>query len=375
MRQLLCGAAAAALASAALASVAWADEAEIMSHFDAYNAAMEKLDYPVAEREGEAAWRAAEETWGGVADTGVLAFNVARLRLIADRRTEALEPARRVAELVEQGALPSVTPEEAALYVRLAEFDSANADRGAIRDLVDALEAFTSTDFASTRISWLGWSYATEAYRTRERWDEALNAAERAMGYMDKDPTVLPIVRAAVGVAAADASYNADRVKDGLAATHRAIAAYPAQPAEQPLDPMLAGLVVWQQGLSQLYGMQNRGAAYMPDDPALLDPAWDNDRYASNRGCTLEWVEQPMPAPQFGGRGQQDAGIGAVFEYYLEEDGSIGRVDYQGAVQGTHPFEATLRSWRAKAPASEACRGPWLHVTAFLPPRMQGGRR
>ena len=106
MRSLfLAGAAALALPFAALA-----DEADILAHYDAYEAAMAQLQYGVADTEAEAAWRAAEAEWGGIEDTAVLAFNLVRLRLMADRRAEAVEGAQRIAELSRTGNAQSVTP-------------------------------------------------------------------------------------------------------------------------------------------------------------------------------------------------------------------------------------------------------------------------
>jgi hypothetical protein len=170
-------------AALAFSTAAPADEADIFAHYDAYESAFEAGRYDVADTEAEAAWRAAEAEWGGVEDTAVLAFNLLRVRLMADRRAESIEAARWLAQLVERGAAgASVRPEEAVLFRRLAEFNGENPSRSDLRELKEALEAYRPTDFATRRIDWLGWSYVANGYSLREQWRDAAGAADRAGG-------------------------------------------------------------------------------------------------------------------------------------------------------------------------------------------------
>jgi hypothetical protein len=363
MRSLLCSCA--AVAALALPFAAGADEAEILAHYDAYEAAMSQLRYDVADTEAEAAWRAAEAEWGGIEDTAVLAFNLVRLRLMSDRRAEAVEPALRIVELAGTGNAQSVTAPELALFPMLAQFDGVNAGRGEIADLEDALEAYEPTDYVGKRIALLGWSYAAIGRSRHEQDRPALAASQRALALAAEDPTAPPLLVSSVALVGARAGYNAGEVEEGLLAAKRGVAAFPTQPAGQPIDPALANLLVWDQGLSQLYFMEEQ-RPYTPTDAALANPAWDDGRYATESGCMVAWAQPPQPS--FGG--PRPEGIGAVFEYRLNADGSVAEVTQVGSTGGAeHPFAQALREAKAEPPASDACRGPYSFVTAFLMPR------
>ncbi len=99
---------ASAVAALTLSFAAAADEAEIFAHYAAYNAAFDEGRYADAAIAGEAAWRAAEAEWGAREETAVLAFNLARLVLMRDRRAEAVEPALRALALVEEGVAGAI---------------------------------------------------------------------------------------------------------------------------------------------------------------------------------------------------------------------------------------------------------------------------
>lgn len=369
--------AAATVTAAVLAApAARADEAEIMSHYDAYSAAMGELRYLDAMTEAEAAWRAAEQEWGGIEDTGVLAFNLVRLRLMADQRAQALEPAQRLKELVDGGQVTSIKPEEAELFVTMARFDSEHPARGENRELRRALQDFQPTDYISNRIDWMGWSYLAKADYDLQRWRDALEAAEKAGPMMAEDPTAPLLMVATVAIAGARAGYEEDDIAAGLRAAHRGIAAFPPQPVEQPLHPLLLSLLVLEQGLNQVYGMEERQPFV---DPDFADPMWDDGRYAASHGCTLQWRDQPSAAPgggRFGGRAP--ATFGTVFEFYLDDDGSVTRINDLMAAPDDEPnrFAETLASWTAEPPTSAECHGPYHMVNAFMaPPGGFGGGR
>lgn len=91
-------------ASLAAAGGALAQEADPLVHYDAYNAALQAGDYDTASREGEAAWRAAEDAWGEGPDTAILAFNIAQMRMTILDRDGAQEPAARALALASQAA-------------------------------------------------------------------------------------------------------------------------------------------------------------------------------------------------------------------------------------------------------------------------------
>jgi hypothetical protein len=326
---------------------------------------MEQLRYDVAETEAEAAWRAAEEEWGGIEDTAVLAFNLVRLRLMMDRRAEAVEPAQRIVELSESGNAQSVTPAEVALFPILAQLDGANAGRGEIADLEDALEDFEPADYIAKRIALLGWSYAAIGRSRHEQDRDALAASQEALALAAEDPIAPTALVSTVALVGARTGYAEGETEQALLAAKRGVAAFPQQPAGQALDPTLVSLLLWDQGLSQLY-MSEESRPYTPPDPALANPAWDNGRYATESGCMVAWAAPPMP--DFG-RGPP-AGIGAMFEYRLNADGSVAEVTQVSAMgEAEHPFAAALRAAKAEPPAGDACRGPYSFVTAFLFPR------
>lgn len=99
----------------------------VREHYRAYQAAIEANDLPAADRAGAAALEASEARDGGGGSTGVLAFNLAVLRLEMGRRNEALAPAQRAHALAGEGAA-GVDPQLAALVLGRAELGQRDAD-------------------------------------------------------------------------------------------------------------------------------------------------------------------------------------------------------------------------------------------------------
>lgn len=365
MRQLLC--LSAAVAALALPTVAGADEAEILAHYEAYETAMSQLRYDLADVEAEAAWRAAEAEWGGIEDTAVLAFNLVRLRLMADRRTESIEAAERIAELARSGNAQSITPPEVALFTTLAEFDGVEASRSEVSELEDSLAAYAPTDYVGKRIALLGWSYAANARIRHNQPYDALEAAQNAQALAMQDATAPTALTGAVALIGARAGYDSGNVEAGIIAADRGIASFPPQPAGQPLDPQLVSLLVWAQGLKGIY-FQEESRPYMPTDPTLANPRWDDGRYATDAGCAPPMWETP---PAMGRGGSRSESMGAVFEYTLDASGAVSNVVVSGAASD-EPFADALRQAKAPAPESAACQGPFVQINAFLMPKSQG---
>ena len=364
MRQIL-GCAAAILASAALTASAQADEAEILSHYDAYDAAFAAGDFATADMEGEAAWRAAEAEWGAREETGVLAFNLARLRLMMDHRAEALEPSQRVAELVEAGATTSVSPEEATLFVRISQLGD-DPGRRELNDLEEALAAYEPVDPMNTHITWMALARVADRRIENRQWREAFEAADRAGQLMADDPSAAAGSRARVALLAASAAYEREDYVDAIRAARRGIAAYPPQPLDQPVDPILGSLLGWEAGLRNAAGQFNKDLSELNAD--VYDPAWDDGRYPTAMGCDVEWIERSAPNyPSEGARRGQV--LGMMFEYYLDTDGSVIRVDPLGDIRDTGGFgEAAIEAmhtWRATPQPRAECRGPWQITLEF----------
>jgi hypothetical protein len=148
----------------------------------------------------------------------------------------------------------------------------------------------------------------------------------------------------------ASAAYEMDEFEDGILLAKRAVAIFPPQPAGQPLDPQLATLLLWDQGLSGIYFREHR-QPYVPTDPALMTPRWDDGRYGMEAGCMPVWSDRQMPGR---GSGAPD-GIGAVLEYRLDSDGGV--QDVAVYVAGAdHPGAEALRQSKAEPPSAE-CQG------------------
>ncbi|MGE0047274.1 MAG: TonB family protein [Hyphomonadaceae bacterium] len=124
------------LASAALAQTPLTPPAnEIVEHFRAYRAALDAGDLATAETEAAAALEASAARDGDGGRTGILAMNLAQVRLDRGRAAEALEPARHAFAIASANGQSGLDPLVARLAVGRAE-TAANGQAGA-----DALEA------------------------------------------------------------------------------------------------------------------------------------------------------------------------------------------------------------------------------------------
>jgi hypothetical protein len=354
----------------AAASVARAGEKEVLAHYDAYDAALKANNFAKADTEGEAAWREAEKTWGAGEQTATLAFNLVTLRLMGDRRAEAVEPARRLAEMVASGkAGAAASAKEAAAFKTLAEFSADKPDRGEAHALEQAFDSYSPTDFATRRIALLSWSYAANGYHGAQDWKDAYRTSAKAQEMLDKDPSAPLSLRATVSIVSAHSGFETNHIPEALAATERAVAAFPPQAKDKPLDPTLAILLVWDRQLQNAYAFENK-KPFVQADPKLADPAWDDVRYPTAKTCTTAWILSPPSGPP---SGPAPKGIGAVFEYTLADDGSVASVTEIDQAPGAaeNPLAQQLRKQHAKPPSPE-CRGPLPFVsTTFLMPRLE----
>lgn len=356
MRLACCLAAAAALA---IAGDARTDDAAIMASYDAYERGLAAGDFDAADAAGEAAWRGAEAEWGEVEDTGVLAFNLARLRLMRDQRAAALEPAERVRDLVGAGAVASVSAQEAALLVAAAQL-SDDPSREQLRTLEAALDGFAPSGMEMNRVAWLADSRVASARSERRQWTEAYAAADRALALMENDPTATTDLRGAIATLGARAAANERRLGDAIAMTHKGLAAFPPQPLDQPMNATLALLIGWEAGLSNLYASEE-GEAY-ESAVAIESWRWAEERYPMRMGCRVEWIDRQAPSyPQSAQSLGQELGL--LLEFHLDTNGSVIRVDPVGRAGGMDAFVraavAAARTWRAAPQEREECRGPW----------------
>jgi tetratricopeptide (TPR) repeat protein len=343
-----------------LAAAAGADEAEIMARYSAYNAAFDAGRFEEAAVEGEAAWRAAEAEWGAREETAVLAFNLATLQLLLERRAEAVEPALRALALVDEGVgAGSIVREEAAALVAYAKLDAEEPSREEADALDAALSAYAPTTLTGRQIARQAWFGLVSARVTRRQWREATAAAERATLLMQQDPQTEP---ALIGLTATFGAKSAAEIRDyedALEIVHRGIAAFTPQPVEQPIDPVLGALLGWDAALHNIID-QRGGSAGLEEGHA--GHRWAEGRHPTAMGCTIEWLEHPPPDYPSAALSRGQA-IGMLFEYYLDADGSVIRVDFIGAADESAGFAdavvAALREWKATAQPRAECRGPW----------------
>lgn len=356
----------AALLAALVGAAAAADDAEVLAHYDAYRAAFQEGRFDEANAEGEAAWRAAEAEWGATEDTAMLALNLARLRLIRELRAEAVEPALRVREIVDAGVgAAAVSREEAMLIVALAQFPGADQTEAEMDALDAALTAYMpGDDYTGKLIRGQGWFELTKARFDRRQWRRVYDAANRATLAMDGDGAIPPELLAAIAAFGVKAAAEDQEFTDAIILGHRAIAAFPAQPAGQPVNPMLGNLLSWDIGLHMF--LSHRGEEL--DEASYPEPEWDEGRYPNVMGCDVEWlVRQPPDYPRralFSG-----LSLGVIFEYYLDADGAVIRVDPIGGIEDDPGFVnaavEAIGHWRAAPQPRAECRGPWAMVFDF----------
>ena len=367
-----------AVAGCVFAVTAHADEAEVMAHYRAYSTAVEEGRFADADTSAEAAWRAAEETWGADDQTAMLAFNLAYLRLYQVRVEAAGEPARRAAELREAGyGQGAVNPHDADYYARLTLFDPLAARRNAIGEFAEVLTAYQAEGSNDARISWIGWSAVAAARVNREQWEDAFAAAKLAARLVEADPGAPLAQRGAVGVVAARSGFEAARIRgtrfdqellgEAVAEVWTAIAAYPPQPVDQPMDEILGVLLSWST-LMESFWEGNVIDLIRTGELEAIAPRWNDLRQARLIDCELEWLERR--APEYPAAGANTGSEFAVWiEYYFDTDGRVTRVDPIGGANDSVGFvdaaAAALQRWRAAPPSRPECRGPWTTVFEF----------
>jgi hypothetical protein len=263
------------------------------------------------------------------------------------------------------GAGDAIVREEAVLLAAYAQFDQQNPGRAEIDELQAALEAYAPTEAIGRRIGWNAWYSVLDARHDREQWRPAYELAERLTLEIGEDSGASPALRGAIAAIGVVAAHELDEPQDALILAHRGMAAFPPQPIGQPIDPMLGILIGWDAGLHNLLRQREETL----DEQEHPEPPWNAERYPTAMGCAVEWIERPPPRypPAAAGRGQI---LGMLFEYYLDADGSVIRVDPVGTVEESVGFAdavvAAMQDWRATPQPRAECRGPWPLVFEFL---------
>jgi tetratricopeptide (TPR) repeat protein len=245
---------AAALAAGALSVSADAQD-DVMAHYDAYEQALVEGRTGDAIAAVEAAWRAAEATWGDRAETGVLAFNLAALLVRAGESARAVESAERALALSLAGVADAVPVQDASLLLGLAEYHRSGGAQGAGR-IATALDGRTETPSAFDDVVVLGGLLAADVARAQRDWPLVQRRAEAALlASLRLEPeyrsyavdAALFVTRAVIETEDYDA---------GLAALGAAIRTFPT--AARPTDDAdLARLIAWEAMVWAIMGTEH----------------------------------------------------------------------------------------------------------------------
>jgi len=248
--------------------------------FRSYSAALAQGRFDEAIREGEAAWRAADATWGDSADTAVLAYNIAALMARRGQYAEAEEPAQQALELAENGVAPDVDPLDAAIVLGLAEAQR-DRPRDGINRLKATLEARDAAAMEDDDISMLAWfSVAYDAY-SRRRWRDAVVAGRRAR-----------IVATQVGPSMADLA--------GSAAVIEGTSAVVLRDYDEALDAFESGLDAYPEQICVLDSSTvAQLMAWRAGTSALAHSRWSDEDIARRMNHHREPTEdEPEPDPE-----------------------------------------------------------------------------
>lgn len=362
---------------AAILAAAWpalAGDEEIIALYEQSGRAWDEGRYEDADRAGEAAWRQAEIEWGASEDTASLADALSRMRLSLGNPQAAQAPAARVVELAEAGVAPSISAPEARVVHARALLEAPPQEQTLAR-LEQALLGAETAGSGDAQI-WAGWLDIGRARWTAGRWDQAYEAASRAMTHMERtggaDAGMVEAAIIAGGSAArtrrhddaarafarASASTNTVRERNGI----------------REIDPSWATLEAWTMASAVAYSTIHQSLATAA--PASM-PALPGQRArGGGANCWPDWTAQPgavYPAGAFGrtnSRLRSDVmPVGAVVvAYRFDEDGATTDVYSAAAIpDGFGPFiDASVnavKKWRADPQSVRDCIGQPQHVT------------
>jgi len=331
MRRLLCS----MIAGLALCTTAAAQAPNpVLEHYRAYRAALEGGDLVAAEAAAERAYAASQQRDGEAGRTGVLALNLATMRLLRENPDGAHAPATlalRIAANAESG----VDPGAAALVLGRAEIaapsdrqmQSAGARR--LRELLPTASARPELNGETypAAVALGAWSFANERYADAA---EAWTVAERTSDGANADPHFARAyanigITASLVMDAAGRQMRPREVERAAAAISAAMSAYAphvSQGSQETLNPIhsaYAQALAWRAALSAKLRSdemeQPPEIAYgsLPEIGASADP---------RPACHMRLAEQPrIRYPQ---RMQNQHGIGSVIIHIRTDD--TGRV-------------------------------------------------
>jgi TonB family protein len=304
----------------------------VIQHYRAFQAALDEGDFARAEVEANAALAASEVRDGDGGRTGVLAMNLALLRLDTGNEAEARAPAARALAIVEMyGEASGVDPVLARLvdaHVRLRAPGSEDDD--AARLLEALLEARSIVGLEERVVAG---AVALGMWRLeRDRFADSATAFELAAGLSRQDDSDLVSLRALARIGEAATLLNDAETRREFRA-----AAAAARPLIDEALGLLCELVFREDGREEPTPLQRlyaRGLAWdsvigMYDPSDAREPQMAPISLIGNQICPLRIRWEGLNMGQYYPRGALNRGEPGVvvMRIVVNSDGSVARID------------------------------------------------
>lgn len=295
--------------------VAAAQEETYRVEYRASRAALDAGDTEGAAKHARAAWQAAEETLGEDSQTGILAYNYAKLAVFSDS-AGARSALRRVNELRKAGR-GQFRDEELELYSAYAEFAAELYGRRRAERLRERLEAWGADRDLGVDVVVM-WLNLGQAYIGAKQYRQAQESAQRAeAAILSSQPDNYNFHASAVLINGLAGLLTDPRSVRRVQAAHREFSRarrlFPPQKDLDNFHPLLARIIAWD-GAAKA-ALRSLGLENFPDrdDPDYVaqarSPLFAHEQDAS---CSkLEWIDRRPP--DFPRKELNSGMIGAVY--------------------------------------------------------------
>lgn len=300
----------------------------VIDHYRAYLNAVEAGDPAAAEAAAESAWRASEAAGAPPAETAVLAFNLASLRVEAGARAAALEPARRAVELVRAGGQGmELSLGDAAAVLGIAEL-AAKID-GAPDRLLIALRS-TPLELGADP----SWRHRAAFYLgpilvASERYREAVEAYEIAERTADPAAADVDYFRGVALTGQGAALLLSQREDDARLRLERALSLLTSFAPEQVGDGETRGF----RAFVQARAWYAAATSTNPDPRAPPRAALPQRKMLTNAPPLCAMRFEPAPMPRYPRAAASRSAIGAVvLRLKTDASGKVLRATYAAKV-------------------------------------------
>lgn len=349
----------------------------VLEHYRAYRAAIERGDTITAEAEAVSALRASEQRDGDSGRTGVLALNLAIVRLTNDHAAEAVAPAAQALRVAETNPAAGVDALMARIVFARAQLGGAQEGSGAARSAAERLgDALTEAGLRSDLRAevYAGAAQLAAWQFGRQRWREAERSwtlAESVSGDASGDPRWARAY-AQIGIAAsmlmteghtAMTRIDAQRAWDELAAAEETFRPSLLQPTTDghltPPQFAFAQALAWRAALNAKLvsdGLDIRRAPL--EGVHFLGDTASNPPYCRISFATPLSLRYPDEAESHGGVGA------VVLLLTTNQRGEVVRCDVAAAVGSafSDSIEDIHGAWRVE-PAEGSAPGCRLDMT------------